>query len=254
MVSDEKNQIHSVEFWRDLAQEVGCIVDPQTVLFELFKRFKGRAAIISSGQLTGLVLIQMAFENQLPFRVCTIDTGRLFQETYDFLEQVEHHYGIQIERVSAQRASVDQMVRQHGEYLFFDSQAKQEYCCKIRKVNPQIELLDNLDIWFTGLRRDQSDFRQHIPRVEIIEHQKRSILKISALADWDDERIWNYIDEKSIPVNPLLRRQRETAYYESIGCVICTTPILPGERKRAGRWRWQKNEGNDKECGLHFSI
>ena len=145
MVSDEKNQIHSVEFWRDLAQEVGCIVDPQTVLFELFKRFKGRAAIISSGQLTGLVLIQMAFENQLPFRVCTIDTGRLFQETYDFLEQVEHHYGIQIERVSAQRASVDQMVRQHGEYLFFDSQAKQEYCCKIRKVNPQRELLDNLD-------------------------------------------------------------------------------------------------------------
>jgi phosphoadenosine phosphosulfate reductase len=254
MVSDEKNQIHSVEFWRNLAQEVGCIVDPQTVLFELFKRFKGRAAIISSGQLTGLVLIQMAFENQLPFRICTIDTGRLFQETYDFLEQVEHHYGIQIERVSAQRASVDQMVRQHGEYLFFDSQAKQEYCCKIRKVNPQIELLDNLDIWFTGLRRDQSDFRQHIPRVEIIEHQKRSILKVSALADWDDERIWNYIEEKSIPVNPLLRRRPKTAYYESIGCVICTTPILPGERKRAGRWRWQKNEGNDKECGLHFSI
>ena len=254
MVNDEKNQIHSVEFWRDLAQEVRYIVDPQTVLFELFKRFKGRAAIISSGQLTGLVLIQMAFENQLPFRVCTIDTGRLFQETYDFLEQVEHHYGIQIERVSAQRASVDQMVRQHGEYLFFDSQAKQEYCCKIRKVNPQRELLDNLDIWFTGLRRDQSDFRQHIPRVEIIEHQKRSILKVSALADWDDERIWNYIDEKSIPVNPLLRRQPQTAYYESIGCVICTTPILPGERKRAGRWRWQKNEGNDKECGLHFSI
>ena len=254
MVDNEKNQIYSVGFWRDLAQEVRCMVDPQTILFELFKRFKGRAAIISSGQLTGLVLIQMAFENQLPFRVCTIDTGRLFQETYDFLEQVENHYGIQIERISAQRTSVDQMVKQHGEYLFFDSQAKQEYCCKIRKVNPQRELLDNLDVWFTGLRRDQSDFRQHVPRVEIIEHQKRSILKVSALADWNDERIWNYIEEKSIPVNPLLRRQPKTAYYESIGCVICTTPILPGERKRAGRWRWQKNEGNDKECGLHFSI
>ena len=254
MVDNEKNQIYSVECWRDLAQEVRCMVDPQTVLFELFKRFKGRAAIISSGQLTGLVLIQMAFENQLPFRVCTIDTGRLFQETYDFLEQVENHYGIQIERISAQRMSVDQMVKQHGEYLFFDSQAKQEYCCKIRKVNPQRELLDNLDVWFTGLRRDQSDFRQHVPRVEIIEHQKRSILKVSALADWNDERIWNYIEEKSIPVNPLLRRRPKTAYYESIGCVICTTPILPGERKRAGRWRWQKNEGNDKECGLHFSI
>ena len=63
-----------------------------------------------------------------------------------------------------------------------------------------------------------------------------------------------FIEEKSIPVNPLLRRRPKTAYYESIGCVICTTPILPGERKRAGRWRWQKNEGNDKECGLHFSI
>ncbi len=254
MVDKQKIYERPVEFWKELAQEVQCISEPQTVLFELFKRFKDRVAIVSSGQLTGLVLIHMAWENQLPFRVCTIDTGRLFPETYTFLDQVEKYYGIQIERVSAQKLSVDRMISQHGEYLFFDSQAKQEYCCKIRKVNPQKQLLDGLDVWFTGLRRDQSEFRQHVPRVEIIDHQKRPILKVSALADWDDKRIWDYIDEKAVPVNPLLRRQPKVAYYESIGCVICTTPILPGEAKRAGRWRWQQSEENVKECGLHFSI
>jgi phosphoadenylyl-sulfate reductase (thioredoxin) len=242
------------EFWPELNREVERIEDPQTILFELFKRFADRAAIITSGQITGMTLVQMAWENQLPFRVCTIDTGRLFPQTYDFLELVEDHYGIQIERVSADPDAINRMVTQHGEYLFFDSQAKQEYCCKIRKVNPQERLLDTLDVWITGLRRDQSDFRQQVPKVQLIDHQQRTILKVSALADWSNQQVWDYIERNQVPVNPLLRSKPEAAYYESLGCVICTTPIRPGEPKRAGRWRWQHNEENEKECGLHFSI
>lgn len=242
------------EFWPELNREVERIEDPQTILFELFKRFADRAAIITSGQITGMTLVQMAWENQLPFRVCTIDTGRLFPQTYDFLELVEDHYGIQIERVSADPDAINRMVTQHGEYLFFDSQAKQEYCCKIRKVNPQERLLDTLDVWITGLRRDQSEFRQQVPKVQLIDHQQRTILKVSALADWSNQQVWDYIERNQVPVNPLLRSKPEAAYYESLGCVICTTPIRPGEPKRAGRWRWQHNEENKKECGLHFSI
>ena len=168
------------EFWSELNREVERIENPQTILFELFKRFADRAAIITSGQITGMTLVQMAWENRLPFRVCTIDTGRLFPQTYDFLELAEDHYGIQIERVSADPDTINRMVTQHGEYLFFDSQAKQEYCCKIRKVNPQERLLDTLDVWFTGLRRDQSEFRQQVPKVQLIDHQQRTILKVSA--------------------------------------------------------------------------
>ena len=166
------------EFWSELNREVERIENPQTILFELFKRFADRAAIITSGQITGMTLVQMAWENRLPFRVCTIDTGRLFPQTYDFLELAEDHYGIQIERVSADPDTINRMVTQHGEYLFFDSQAKQEYCCKIRKVNPQERLLDTLDVWFTGLRRDQSEFRQQVPKVQLIDHQQRTILKV----------------------------------------------------------------------------
>ena len=242
------------EFWPELSREIERIADPQTILFELFKRFDDRAAIITSGQITGMALVQMAWENQLPFRVCTIDTGRLFSQTYDFLELVEDRYGIQIERVSADPDTINRMVTQHGEYLFFDSQAKQEYCCKIRKVKPQERLLDTLDVWITGLRWDQSEFRQQVPKIQLIDHQQRTILKVSVLADWSNEQVWDYIGRNRVPVNPLLRSKPGVAYYESLGCVICTTPIRPGEPKRAGRWRWQHNEENKKECGLHFSI
>jgi len=193
------------EFWSELNREVERIENPQTILFELFKRFADRAAIITSGQITGMTLVQMAWENRLPFRVCTIDTGRLFPQTYDFLELAEDHYGIQIERVSADPDTINRMVTQHGEYLFFDSQAKQEYCCKIRKVNPQERLLDTLDVWFTGLRRNQSEFRQQVPKVQLIDHQQRTILKVSALANWSNEQVWDYIERNQVPVNPLLR-------------------------------------------------
>ena len=242
----------------ELCYEVRLLEEPQEILFNLIKRFKERAAIVTSGQLSGMILLHMAYENQLPFRACTIDTLRLFPETYEFFEHIEARYNIRIERITPDLEAVNRMVTNHGEFLFFDSKQKQEYCCNIRKVQPMQRLLDTLDVWFSGLRRDQSGNRQSTPKAEIIEHNGRPILKVNPLADWPEAQIWEYIHKHDIPVNPLMEPQKYGQYYESLGCVICTTPILPGEPKRAGRWRWQNapssDEDNKKECGIHYAI
>ena len=240
-----------------LKQQI-CLTDsPQEILFYLFKQFEERAAIVTSGQLSGMVQIHLAAENELPFRVCTVDTLRLFPETYTFFEKVEARYGIQIERIQPQPDEVQKMVAQHGEHLFFDSKAKQMYCCNIRKVKPMEQLLKTLDVWITGLRRDQSEIRQNFPKAEIISSTTHPILKVSPLVQWTTEEVWQFVRENDIPVNPLFHPDANGHYYESLGCITCTTPIRPGEPKRAGRWRWQNaidNEENNKECGLHYSI
>ncbi len=240
-----------------LCQEIALTETPQEILFSLFKRFKGRAAIVTSGQLSGMVLIHLAAENQLPFRVCTLDTLRLLPETYAFLDKVEARYGIQIERIQPDPQEIRQMIAEHGEYLFFDSKAKQEYCCNIRKVRPMQRLLETLDVWITGLRRDQSDARKQLRKAEIVSSAAHPVLKVNPLLQWTIDDIWQFVRDNDVPVNPLLETDADGHYYESIGCVICTTPIKPGEPKRAGRWRWQNAAPaaeNTKECGLHFSI
>jgi phosphoadenylyl-sulfate reductase (thioredoxin) len=251
---DEKLN-HSID--NALCQEVVLTEVPQEILFSLFKRFRERAAIVTSGQLSGMVLIHLAAENQLPFRVCTLDTLRLFPETYTFLEKVESRYGIQIEQIQPDPQEVQQMVAEHGEYLFFDSKAKQEHCCNIRKVRPMQRLLETLDVWITGLRRDQSDARQQLRKAEIISSTTHPVLKVNPLLQWTADEVWQFVRDNDIPVNPLLEADADGHYYESLGCMICTTPIKPGEPKRAGRWRWQNaapTAENEKECGLHYSI
>ena len=240
-----------------LCQEIALTETPQEILFSLFKRFKGRAAIVTSGQLSGMVLIHLAAENQLPFRVCTLDTLRLFPETYTFLERVESRYGIQIEQIQPDPQEVRKMVSAHGEYLFFDSKAKQEHCCNIRKVRPMQRLLESLDVWITGLRRDQSESRKQLRKAEIIASTTHPVLKVNPLLQWTAEEVWQFVRDNDIPVNPLLEADVDGHYYESLGCIVCTTPIKPGEPKRAGRWRWQNaapTTEDAKECGLHYSI
>ncbi len=240
-----------------LRQQLNMTENPQEILFSLFKRFKDRAAIVTSGQLSGMVQIHLAAENKLPFRVCTIDTLRLFPETYAFFDQVEKRYGIQIERIQPDTTVVNKMVTEHGEFLFFDSKTKQKLCCDIRKIKPMQQLLDSLDVWITGLRRDQSNTRQNFQKVEILSSTTRPILKVSPLIHWTTEQVWEYVRENDIPVNPLFTPDAHGQYFESLGCITCTTRIRPGEPKRAGRWRWQNaidNEDNNKECGLHYAI
>jgi len=241
----------------ELKQQLSLTENPQDILFTLFKRFKDRAAIVTSGQLTGMVQIHLAAENKVPFRVCTVDTLRLFPETYTFFEKVEERYGIEIERIQPDMSEVDKMVSEHGEYLFFDSRTKQEFCCDIRKIRPMERLLDTLDIWITGTRRDQSETRQNFQKVETISSKPHPVLKVSPLIYWTTEQVWEFVLENEVPVNPLFLPNENGHYFDSLGCMTCTTRIRPGESKRAGRWRWQNTtdtDQNNKECGLHYAI
>ncbi len=251
-----KFQIHNASLIQ-LKQEISVTENPQEILFSLFKQFNERAAIVTSGQLSGMVQIHLAANNQLPIRVCTIDTFRLFPETYAFFEQVEERYGIKIERIQPDTNEVEKMVAEHGEYLFFDSKAKQNFCCDIRKIQPMQRLLETLDVWITGTRRDQSKARQNFQKVETISSSTHPILKVSPLINWTTEQVWDFVKKHDIPVNPLFKPDVHGHYYESLGCITCTTRIRPGEPKRAGRWRWQNTtdtDDNNKECGLHYAI
>lgn len=212
-----------------------------------FEKFGQRAAIGTSFQLSGIVLIHMAAEAGLPFRVFTADTLRLHPETYDLMAKLESRYDFKIEQFKPDPQKLTKMLKQHGEHLFFDSKEKQEYCCFIRKVEPNEEALKTVDAWITGLRRDQSENREETPKAELVDRNDRQILKLAPVADWSEEQLRSYIKENWIPYNPLFDQG-----YSSIGCIICSTPIRPGEDSRAGRWRWFNAQDTKKECGIHL--
>jgi phosphoadenylyl-sulfate reductase (thioredoxin) len=238
---------------QELVEELKGIKEPQDLIGEIFRRFGNRAAIGTSGQLTGVAMIDLAVRVGVVPRVFTIDTLRLFPETYQLFEQIEKKYGIQVERVTPDPTRLDGMVKEHGEFLFFDSREKQKLCCKIRKVEPNEKILTTLDVWLSGLRVDQSASRAEVEKFEILSKgpEKRPLLKVSPLVDWTEEQLRQYAKRYGVPIHPLLSWQKDEWYYESLGCVICTTPVGPHEPRRAGRWRWFRDEEHAKECGLH---
>ena len=242
-----------------LISELEKIPEPGPLLAELDRRFPGRMAIGTSGQLTGCALIDMATQANITPRVFTVDTLRLFPETYELFEALEKRYGLRIERRAPDPKDLDSMVRTHGEYLFFDSKEKQELCCNLRKVLPNQKALDSLDVWITGLRADQSQTRAKGSRFQIISspegrgNKGRPILKVAPLLDWTEARVRDYLKANNVPVHKLLEQKLPGGYYyESLGCIICTTPIGPHEPRRAGRWRWFNAQDDNKECGIHL--
>lgn len=211
-----------------------------------FDNFGERCAVGTSFQLTGTVIVDIASRCAKKFRVFTIDTLRLHPETYEAINNTEERYGLCVERYFPEESALKNMIERFGEYLFFMDKAKQEYCCFVRKVEPNKRALKTLDVWITGLRRDQSDYRKTVPKASIIEEDGRKILKLCPLADWDMAKIWQYIKENNLPYNKLFDMG-----YDSIGCIICSTPLVKGEPPRSGRWRWFSKEDEKKECGIH---
>jgi phosphoadenylyl-sulfate reductase (thioredoxin) len=213
-----------------------------------FSNFVERAAIGTSFQLTGSVIVDLASRHFKKFRVFTVDTLRLHTETYDAIDAFEKHYGVKVERFLPDEEQVKRMVDRFGEYLFFTDKAKQEHCCYVRKVEPNKRALKTLDVWIIGLRKDQSAYRKDVKKATFVEVDGRRILKLAPLVDWDLDTIWRYIKENNLPYNSLFDKG-----YDSIGCIICSTPLLKGEPPRAGRWRWFGSADDKKECGIHTS-
>lgn len=230
----------SIETLNDLSAE--------ELLAWAVERHGNRAAIITSFQKTGCIMIDMAHRIAPELRVVTIDTLRMHPNTYDLIDRIEERYGIVVERFTPDPDRLRQMIEAHGEYLFFDSQDKQAYCCEVRKVEPNARALQSVDVWITGLRRDQSDKRCATPKASTVYRDERPIIQLCPLADWAEEELDTYMTAHDVPKNALYDKG-----YTSIGCDICSTPTLPHEAKRAGRWRWFNHLGKEhsKECGIH---
>ena len=242
-----------------LVQELSLVLEPGALLMALHKRYGKRMGIATSGQPTDTAIIALAVKAGVkrPY-VYTTDTLRLFPETYAYYKRLEKLFKIKIQRFTPPEKELSRMVEQHGEMLFFDSKDNQEYCCHVRKVLPNQKALDSLDVWVTGLRRDQSATRADLPRLEVIQHHQtggelRPLLKVNPLVDWTEEQVNAYLKSHKIPNHPLIEKKLPGGWrYESLGCILCTTPIGPHEPRRAGRWRWFNALDDKKECGLHL--
>lgn len=208
-----------------------------------YSRFHPSLAIITAFQAEGMVLIDMASRLHRDVRVLTVDTGRLPQETYDLMDEVRSRYGIVVEVLFPDPGKVETMVERHGLNLFRHDPALRELCCHVRKVFPFERAVEHVDAYFSGLRRSQGTTRQETPKVEDDKRFSGKV-KISPLADWTQQQVWDYIHENRVPYHHLYDRG-----YTSIGCAPCTRAVAPGQPERAGRWWWEPEEG--KECGIH---
>jgi thioredoxin-dependent adenylylsulfate APS reductase len=211
------------------------------------REFGDRLALCTGFQAEGIVLLDMA-SKLAPggFRVLTIDTGRLPEETHELISVVRQRYGVSVEVIYPERSEVESMVTSHGPNLFYEAVAKRRLCCEIRKVRPLARKLSEYDAWAVGLRRQQSTTRRDVKKVEI-DARHGGILKLSPLADWTEEQVREYTQRHHLPVHKLYAKG-----YTSIGCAPCSRAILEGEDHRAGRWWWERDA--TKECGINFST
>ncbi len=203
-----------------------------------------KVAKASSFGAEDAVIMDIMLKINPKFRFFTLDTGRLPQETYDIMDTVRKKYNISIEVLFPDTKEVEDMVKEKGMNLFYESVENRKLCCEIRKIHPINRMLSTLDGWITGLRRDQTEVRKEV-NIFQIDYVHGGILKINPIIDWTWENVQDYIKENNLPYNSLLDKG-----YPSIGCEPCTRPIKPGEDLRTGRWWWE--QGEHKECGLHI--
>jgi phosphoadenosine phosphosulfate reductase len=237
----------TVDFKRDFSESVQAAAESwsaEEILTWAIGKFHPRLALSCSfGNPEGMVLLDMMHRIEPSSRVYVLDTGRLHQATYDLIDRVRDRYDKSVEVVFPEAGAVQDMVRQHGMNLFYESLEKRRLCCGLRKVEPNRRYLAGLDAYVTGLRRTQGVTRGDAQRLEI-DDSAGGILKINPLVDWSADDVWRYVRERSVPVNRL-----HAEGFPSVGCASCTRAVKPGEDPRAGRWWWENPE--TKECGLH---
>jgi len=174
--------------------------------------------------------------------IITLDTGRVFPETYDLLHRTVNRYGMAIKSYYPDTSQVEEMVNTKGINLFYESIENRKLCCHVRKIVPLRRALYGMEAWITGLRREQSVTRTDLKIVEW--DAANGLIKINPLLEWSDTQVWEFIKTKNIPYNKL-----HDQGFPSIGCQPCTRAIEKGEDLRAGRWWWEMPDS--KECGLH---
>jgi len=218
--------------------------DTVTALTLLAERFPGKIAFSTSFGIEDQVISHFIFTNNLPVRVFTLETGRLFPETYYVWNRTLEIYQKEIEAYFPDTTAVQQLISRKGPSSFYESVENRKECCRIRKVEPLNRALAGVSCWITGIRAQQSDNRQDMTQVEWDEaHQ---LIKFHPIYNWSLEEVWSFAKANHIPYNPLHDKG-----FPSIGCAPCTRAVREGEDFRAGRWWWE--DTSKKECGLHAS-
>lgn len=188
--------------------------------------------------------ITFAITNHAPaISMFTLDTGRLFEETYSTWSATVERLGAKIEVFTPDEINLQNFLTKKGPNAFYESVENRMECCHIRKVEPLIRALKGADIWVTGLRKSHSPDRADLPQVEWDE--SHGLIKVHPLLYWSDLELDGYLVQNNIPVNRLHAKG-----FPSIGCAPCTRAVGPGEDFRSGRWWWENAQ--KKECGLHI--
>jgi phosphoadenosine phosphosulfate reductase len=212
-------------------------------LEKLVTLFSGRIIFTTSFGIEDQVITHKIFSNNLAVKVVTLDTGRLFPETYEVFSQTIIKYKKKINVYFPEYEAVEKMVTEKGPFSFYESIENRKECCRLRKVVPLNRALAGMECWISGIRASQSDNRSQMSDLEYDEEKK--LFKFHPLFDWSLEDVENYIKEKNIPYNSLHDKG-----YVSIGCEPCTRAVIKGQDFRSGRWWWE-NDG-PKECGCHI--
>jgi phosphoadenosine phosphosulfate reductase len=214
-------------------------------LREVVAAATGPVVFTTSLGLEDQVLTHLIAQTGLPIRLVTLDTGRLFPESYALWAETEARYGLRIAPFYPRHDAVEHLVATHGINGFYASREARKACCDIRKVEPLARALAGAEIWLTGLRADQSAARGEVRFAEA--DAARGLIKANPLLDWTRDETLAFAEAERIPLNPLHGKG-----FVSIGCQPCTRQIAPGEPERAGRWWWEDDAA--KECGLHVGA
>jgi len=227
------------------AEEIKKLIkglSPQKVLALIVQNYKENIVFSTSFGWEDQALTQMIFSQNLPIKVFTLDTGRMFSETYYVWNRTLETYNKSIEVYFPDKMTVENMMTKKGPSSFYESVENRKECCGIRKVEPLNRALKGAKIWITGIRAEQSANREDMDWVEWDEaHQ---LVKIHPLFNWTLDIVKEYVKKHNIPYNPLHDKG-----FPSIGCQPCTRAVDEGEDFRAGRWWWE--DADKKECGLH---
>jgi phosphoadenosine phosphosulfate reductase len=217
-------------------------MDLPQMLAYVGKQFPGHVVFSTSFGMEDQVITNAIVASHAPINIFTLDTGRLFNETYSVWASTINKYAIHIKAYSPETHTLNEWLEKVGPNAFYDSLENRKTCCRIRKVEPLKKALAGNKVWVTGIRATQSQNRGEMPILEWDE--ANSIIKFHPLVSWTEAEVRNYIQSHQVPYNPLHDKG-----FLSIGCSPCTRAIKPGEDFRAGRWWWEDN--SKKECGLH---
>ncbi|MGL4632180.1 MAG: phosphoadenylyl-sulfate reductase [Leadbetterella sp.] len=204
-------------------------------------QYAGEVVFSTSFGQEDQVIADAIWKNNLNIEVFTLDTGRLFPETYELMDKTRSRYKVDFKTYFPDTHEVENLVKTKGYHSFFESVENRKECCKIRKIVGLKRAIKGKKVWITGLRAEQSENRSHTPIWEWDEANQ--IFKFNPLTAWSLDQVNDYLKDHKVPQNSLHAKG-----FVSIGCQPCTRAILPDENPRAGRWYWEESQ---KECGLH---